>query len=74
VVIGDYLENADYKALSDPDKAIHMWTSKFHKHLNAILRDHSFESIMTRTKWTKAYVLDLLKYYKSRAVDKNTLK
>ena len=42
VVIGDYLENADYKALSDPDKAIHMWTSKFHKHLNAILRDHSF--------------------------------
>lgn len=72
-IIGDYVGDSNYTNDDDPNKAILLWTTKFHEHLNNILRTYTLKRALRETTWTKKYLLELFAYYKAHAKNKQWL-
>lgn len=72
-IIGDYVVDPYYVEDDDPNKVILLWTSKFHKHLNNILRTYTFQKSFHDTIWTRKYLKELLSYFKANVKTKDWL-
>jgi hypothetical protein len=72
-IIESYLQNSSYKDDTNKHKAVLLWASKFHKHINFVLREFTYDEIMNNTIWAKTYITEMISYFYEHGLNKQNL-
>ena len=72
-IIGDYLKDEHFLTDEDEHKYVTLWTTRFHAHVNNILRKYDYEHLAKHSVWCKKYVEKMLWYFKKYGVSKQDL-
>lgn len=65
-----FLVDDDFKRDKNPHKYVLLWSTKFYRLINNIMRAFPLEIVLRETKYTKYYVIKLVKYFIKHGVSK----
>jgi hypothetical protein len=73
-VIKSYLLDADFKQDNNKHKYILLWSSKFYRIINKIMRKYPLDLILNDTKYTRHYIIKMIHYFFKYGIHKDKLK
>lgn len=73
VSIKHFLVDEDFKKNKNPHKYILLWSTKFYRLVNRIMRKYSLEDILNETKYTKRFLKKMVKYFFDHGIYKDDI-
>jgi hypothetical protein len=58
-----FLLDDDFREDKNPHKYIILWSSKFYRLINKVMRNHDISEILQRTKYIRRYITKMVKYF-----------
>lgn len=67
-IVKGFLIDDDFRKTKDDHKYILLWSSKFHRLINRIMRKYDIMTLMKHSKYVKHFIMKIIKYFVAHGV------